>query len=679
MNRVAVDIGGTFVDGVTFDSDKDVLTIKKSDTTPHELNAGVVEVIDRLDVELSTTATFIHGTTLGLNALLEREGARTGIITNRGFRDVFELGRYDRPHAEMVNPAYTKPESLVPRPLRQEIDGRLDYQGTVIQALDDGTVDEAAGRLIDEAEVESVAVCLLHSYTNDVHEQEVRQRVEDQYPGVSVSLSSEITREFREYERTSTTVLNAYIKPIFESYIDRLETIIKDNGFGGSFLVTRSGGGALTEARAKETPIHSILSGPAGGIIGAAHIGQLTGRGNLIAADVGGTSLDTCVITDGEPVIKHESTIENHPLLIPVYDIRTIGAGGGSIARLDGDLLKVGPTSAGAEPGPICYGKGGTDPTVTDAAVLLGYIRSEAFLGGEMSLEVDRAEEIVESDLADPLETTIESVCQGIFHVTANNIISSIREITVERGLDPRDFDILAYGGAGPMIMPFVAREMGVREVIIPQAPSVFSAWGLLLSDIIHDYSKTSQTTLDATSLEEVNRQFASLEDTAKAELEEEKFASADQQFERSCEMRYVGQEHTVQVRADGLSSLEDLATRFRDQYQDRYGHGMDDLEEIVHFRLRAIGQTEKPTITDIGTVTSKGYQDPDESHCQAYCFAMGTVTEFDVIPRSSMDVGVVREGPLIVQEPTTTMVIFSDQTVQLDEYGQLRIVGTTA
>ena len=325
---------------------------------------------------------------------------------------------------------------------------------------------------------------------------------------MSISLSSDLTREYREYERTSTAVLDAYIKPIFDSYVDELDGELREDGFEGSFFLTRSGGGALAADAAKEMPIHTIMSGPAGGLIGASFVGESTGHDDLIAADIGGTSTDTCVVQDGSPLVEHEATIGTHPMMIPSYDIRTIGSGGGSIAWLDGGLLKVGPKSAGADPGPICYGQGGTEPTVTDAAVLLGYIDPETFVGGEMTLDVAAAESGVEERLADPLDMTVPEACQGVFDVMAADIINAINEITVERGLDPRDFGVLAYGGAGPLLMPIVAREMDVEAVIVPPAPGVFSAWGMLLADVVYDFARTQILPVSETDLATLDDEF---------------------------------------------------------------------------------------------------------------------------------------------------------------------------
>ncbi|MFW6193340.1 MAG: hydantoinase/oxoprolinase N-terminal domain-containing protein, partial [Gemmatimonadota bacterium] len=347
--RLAVDIGGTFVDAVAFGGDGRVLRVEKAPTTPDAPTRGVMDAVGKLGVDLARVDAFLHGTTLGINAYLERKGARTGILTNEGFRDVYEIARTNVPRRSMYDLMYDRPELLVPRRRRLGVPGRIGADGEVREPLDEDAVAEAADRLVEEEGVESLAICFLHAYRNPAHERRAAEIVRERHPGVSLSLSGEITREYREYERTSTAVIDAYVKPIFASYVDRLQEALEAEGFAGSFFLARSGGGTLTAPAAKRAPVHTILSGPAGGLIGATHVARETGHPNLISVDMGGTSLDACVVEDGAPAVEYEAKLEHLPIMIPVYDIRTIGAGGGSIAWLDRDLLKVGPESAGAE------------------------------------------------------------------------------------------------------------------------------------------------------------------------------------------------------------------------------------------------------------------------------------------------------------------------------------------
>ncbi len=671
-HHLAVDIGGTFVDSVTFDRESGELAVEKASTTPADPTAGVVNAIEKLGLDLADASSFVHGTTLGINALLEREGARTGIITNEGFRDIYEIGRTNLKRDSMYDIRYNKPELLVPRRRRYGVGGRLDAKGNEVEPLDEDAVRDAARELVDEWDCEAIAVCFLHSYQNDEHERRAGEIIREEVPGVSLSLSSEITREYREYERTSTAVLDAYIKPIFDNYVEQLDDTVRDEGFDGSFFITRSGGGALTAESATTAPVHTILSGPAGGLIGASFVGDIIGRENLIAVDFGGTSMDACVIEDGAPAVEYESALEELPMMIPVFDIRTIGAGGGSIGWLDGNLLKVGPQSAGADPGPICYGHGGSEPTITDAALALGFMDPDQFLGGEMDLDADAALSGIETKLADELGQSIEEVSRGMFDVALANTVGAIREITVEKGLDPRDFTMVAYGGAGPMFVPLVARELGVGEVLVPQAPSVFSAWGMLMSDIVYDESQTYISVLEDVDHDEFERRFTELEEELTEQLSVEGFADETQSLERYVEMRYLGQEHTVSVPGQDLADLDELGERFEAKHESRYGHTMDDPPQVVHLRVRGIGETDKPTLEK---ATADGAGEPVGVR-NAYDFAAGEMTDFDVYKRGSLAAGQTIEGPAIVFEPTTTIVFHSDQTAEVDDYGHLLIQG---
>lgn len=670
MNQqLAVDIGGTFVDAIAFDRDSGEMRLEKAPTTEEDPTRGVFAAIEKLDVDLDEIRTFVHGTTLGINAFLEREGATTGIVTNEGFTDVFEIGRYDRPVEDMYTVPYDAPDPLVERRHRYGVPGRLDADGEVVEPLDEGAVERVADELATA--VDSAAVCFLHAYQNDAHEQRAAEIIRERAPDVSVSTSQDITGEYREFERTSTTVLDAYIKPIFESYVDRLATGLTDRGFDGSFFITRSGGGALAAENAKTAPVHTILSGPAGGIIGSARVGEIIDREDLIAVDMGGTSLDACVIEDGSPSVEYEASLGNLRMMIPVYDIRTIGAGGGSIAWLDGEILRVGPKSAGADPGPICYGQGGEDPTLTDAAVALGYIDPQWFLGGEMELAEKRTRDGIETSLADPLDSTVSEVSQGVFEVTLANTVGTIREITVEKGLDPRDFSMVGYGGAGPMFVPLLARELGAKEVIIPQAPSVFSAYGMQMTNVVYDFSQTELVPLRDVERSALESWFEGLEEEAHTTLADEGFDPTDRRTERSVEMRYLGQEHTVKVPADGLESVDELADRFAEQHRRRYGHTMDDPAEAVHLRVRGIGETETP---DISRREEGESGDEVVGTQEAHCFASDEVVAFDVYRRDRLAAGQVIPGPAIVREPTTTIVFHSDQEARVDDYGHLII-----
>ena len=671
-HRLAVDIGGTFVDAIVFNPQTGALRLEKDFTTPDDASRGVLSAIERLDVNLSDVETFVHGTTLGLNTVLERKGAPTGIITNEGFEDIFEMGRYDRPRDKMYMLVYDDPPVLVRKRYRLGVPCRLDAQGNELVALDEEAVCAAATYLVEDMGRTSIAVCYLHAYRNPVHEQRTKAIVEEMYPDVTVSVSSDIVREYREYERTSTTVVNAYVKPIFRTYIAGLEENLARAGFDGAFYVTRSGGGALRAHDSAEVPVHTIFSGPAGGLIGTVALSELTGRPDLIAVDMGGTSTDACVVHGGTPTLRYEAALERLPLMIPTYDINTIGAGGGSIARAEDGLLRVGPQSAGASPGPVCYGRGGSEPTFTDAALTMGYLDPAQFLGGEMTLDAGAAEAAVRDKVAAPLGLDVVDACRGIFEVLLAKTVSAVREITVEAGLDPREFAMLAFGGAGPMFVPLVGRELGVREVIVPPAPSVFSAWGMLMTDIVQEYGQTVLTLLDDLDSTGLAAATAQLEEQAEAGLVEGGFAPEVRLIERSAEMRYFGQEHSLEVSIDGVASLEELRTRFDEAHRRRYGHAMADPVQLVHLRVRGIGRETKPELPEIAE--REGVGPEPKGARDAYCFAAGGSVPFTVYDRDDLCAGDVLAGPAIVEEATTTIIFFSDQTATIDKFGQIVI-----
>ena len=649
--RLAVDIGGTFVDAIVFDTETGALRLEKDFTTPDNAAEGVLSAIGRLDLSLADVETFVHGTTLGLNTVLERKGAATGIITNAGFEDVFETGRYHRPREKMYKLTYDDPPVLIAKRYRHGIPGRLNAQGEEIEALDEAALRDAATRLVDEQGRASIAVCFLHAYRNPVHELRAKAIIEEMYPDIAVSISADIVREYREYERTSTTVVNAYVKPIFRTYIAGLEENLGAAGFDGAFYITRSGGGALQARDSADVPVHTIFSGPAGGLIGTVALSEMTDRPNMIAVDMGGTSTDACVVHNGQPALKYEASLENLPLMIPTYDISTIGAGGGSLARAENGLLRVGPQSAGAVPGPVCYGKGGTEPAFTDAVLAMGYLDPEQFLGGEMTLDAAGAEAAVRTHVADPLGIDLVAACRGIYEVLLAKTVSAVREITVEAGLDPREFSMLGFGGGGGMFVPLVGREMGVREIIIPQASSVFSAWGMLMTDIVQEYAQTVLLLLDDIEMADLTKAAA--------------------------ELRYFGQEHSLEVSIDGADSLDEVRKRYDEAHLRRYGHAMEDAVQLVNLRVRGIGREPKPDLPRIDDRGANAAPAPRATRT-AYCFAKGDAAEFAIYDRDKLLAGDILPGPAVIEEATTTVVYFSDQTATIDPFGQIVITPET-
>ena len=674
--RIAVDIGGTFVDAVELDMETGAFRFEKSSTTPEAPWQGVVDAIGRLQEKLDNVHVFTHGTTLGLNAVLERRGALTGIITNKGFRDVFLIGRGNVPDAHMYDFQYERPEPLVKRRRIAGVTCRLDYKGRELEPLNEDEVREAARMLVEEQKVEAIAICYLFSFRDPAHELRTAEIVRELYPEVKVSVSSDITREQREYERTSTTVLDAYIRPIFERYIDQLKTALSERAFGGRFMIMRSGGGAMTAEAAKTSPTQTVLSGPAGGLVGGALIAELLDRPDLVTFDVGGTSLDVCMIEKAQPQVTHEAELENLPLLIPCYDIRTIGAGGGSIASMDAGLLKVGPRSAGAQPGPICYRRGGTEPTVTDAAVVLGYIDPDEFLGGRMPLDADAARAGIAGGIGKALGLDAVAAAARIYDVMIAKTIGAVRQVTVERGRDPHDFSLLAFGGAGPLIAPLVAREMELRETIVPLLPSGFSAWGMLGADIVNDFAQTDLSVLDVDSPAKLEEQFGQMEAEARASLQSQGIPVDSAMTERQLELRYFGQEHGLTITVGQTLAPDDIASRFADAHEALYGHRMDAPVQIFNVRVRGIGRTQKPVFAESASTGVPPDPTP-KAHRAAFCFAQRAMVDFAVYQRDDLRPHMRLSGPALIDEGTSVTVIHSDQMLELNAYGHLMI--TTA
>jgi len=682
--RLAVDIGGTFVDALAFDEANGTLRLHKAPTTPDAPARGVLDAVgglmpagdDAPGAALTEVEAFVHGTTLGLNAILQRRGADVGIITNEGFRDLLEIARANVPGHSMYDFSYAPPPPLVPRRRRLGVPGRIDAQGQVVEDLDEDAVREAGRILVEEQGLRSIAVCYLHSYANPEHERRTARILREAYPDVSVSVSTDITREYREYERTSTVTLDAYIRPVLSDYIGTLETRLEAAGLTRPLHIMRSGGGAMTAELARRAPLMTVLSGPAGGVVGASYLSrELNGR-KLISFDVGGTSVDCCVIENGTPGEVHEASIDGFPLLIPIFDIRTVGAGGGSIAWIDEGLLKVGPHSAGAVPGPVAYGAGGTEPTLTDAALTLGYLAPEAFLGGDMRIDADAARDAIATKLAAPLGVTVTEAAASVFRVLLARTVGALREITVERALDPREFALLAFGGAGPLIGPMLAREMGIAEVIVPQVPAAFSAFGMLMSDLEYEFATTVLRPLTDETLAELEPAFAELEAQGDEVLSAQGVKPEDRLLVRRLDVRYNGQEHTLPIDLLPGDTAATVLARFNEQHRARYGHAMPDTGQILTLRLRAVGRLAKPSLPELPAAQTPT---PDPSgERPAFDVASGEVVAFPVYDRATLGPGHALNGPAIVEEGTSTTVIFGDQRLAVDPYGQLIVTAAT-
>lgn len=671
-HRLAVDIGGTFVDVIAYDEQTGQISLHKDSTTPADPAAGVLRAVAGIHPDLSDVDAFVHGTTLGLNAILQRSGAEVGVITNEGFRDIIEIARAAIPTVHMYNFSYAPPPPLVPRRHRAGVRCRLDAQGQVVTPLDEASVLAAGHHLVDVCRLTSIAICFLHSYANPAHEQQAAQILRRAHPGVSVAVSSDITREYREYERTSTVVMDAYIRPVLSDYITRLEHQLADAHLGRPLHIMRSGGGAMTADVARSAPLTTVLSGPAGGVVGASFLARELNLPRLLSFDVGGTSVDACVILDGEPTEVHEASIDSFPLLIPIFDIRTVGAGGGSIAWIDDGLLKVGPRSAGAVPGPVAYGQGGTEPTLTDAALVLGYLDADLFLGGQMSIDAEAARTAVREKLAVPLGIDEIVAADSVFRVLLARSVSALREITVERGLDPREFALLSFGGAGGLLAALLAREMGIATTLVPAVPAAFSAYGMLMSDLQHEFATTVLRPLTAASLHELTASFEELTVRGGEILDRQGVPAHARRFVRSLDVRYQGQEHTLPIEVAPDTTVEQVIEQFHQLHRTRHGHAMDEPVQVLTQRVRALGVLSKPALTRLPP-TDQPEAGPAGKR-PAYDVATGEESDFVVYRRDELIAGQVITGPGVVEEGTSTTLFFGDQTLTVDAYGHLLI-----
>lgn len=665
--RVAVDVGGTFTDVVRLEPDTGEFRFEKVPTTPEAPTRGVLDAFDRAGAAPPEVATFNHGTTLGLNSLLTRTGARTAVVGTRGFRDVYLLGRTDR--RVMYDIRYRKPPALVERRDTFEVTERAYFDGSVAVPLD----EEDARRVAEEIAAggyQAVAVTFLHSYANPAHERRMREILLERVPGIEVTVSHELLREYREYERTSTAVLDAYIKPVVRGYLRSLDASLAERGFAGRFLMSRSGGGAMTAEAAREQPVNLILSGPAGGVVGAAGFARLVGRPNLITLDMGGTSLDASLVLDHEPVVHQGAEFEGLPISTPSLYIHTIGSGGGSLVYVDeAGALQVGPQSAGAVPGPVAYGGGGTVPTFTDAALVVGYLGADTPLGGTLTLDRAAAEAAMEP-LARDLGMPVTALARGVLRIANTKIVGAVRAITVELGHDPADFSLLSFGGAGGLVAVDVARELGVPEVVVPPGQGAFSALGMLMADVRHDLSRTLVGPLADLDHETAGGAFAEMEAEAGELLAAEGFAPAARRYERTVDVRYTGQEHSVTVPFPGdagAGTAKAIEAEFTRLHERRYGHVMDDDPvEITTLRVQATGVVDKPTLPTLpertdGALRPRGHRDVDGADYALYA-------------REDLYAGDRIDGPAVLTEHTATTVLHDGDRLHTGPYGELVI-----
>lgn len=675
--RVATDIGGTFTDLVAVDAQgKTILT--KSHTTPPNFEEGVIDVIKKSGIRPEEIEDFIHGTTTIINALTERKGAKTALITTKGFRDVLEIARCNRP--DLFNMVFAKPRPFIPRYLRKEVTERVAYDGTVLTPLVEEDI-KAAVEYFRKEGVEAIAVCYINSYANDAHEKRTVEVIKELWPEVFVTSSIEVTKEWREYERTSTIALNSYVMPVASSYVDHLDSRLKEIGCHAKEYIMQSNGGTTTFEQAKQTPINMVESGPVAGVYGSAIIGKIIGENNIIAFDVGGTTAKCSLIDQGEVKVTTEYRIERtesyagYPIMAPVVDIVEIGNGGGSIAWIDeAASLKVGPQSAGALPGPVAYGIGGTEPTTTDACLVTGRLSAKNF---DNEVDMENVKRAIQEKVGDAFGMNVEDAAMSILRVAEANMYNALKLISVRRGYDPRDFTMVAFGGGGPMHCAYLAKELNIRKVVVPIAAPVFSAWGMLMTDVRHDYIQTNIRRMNEVKAEELNSMWESLVAQADEQFAREGIGKENVVYSFIADMRYMGQEHTVKVKVPPLpwteETKEEIINRFHDTHEHFYTFRLPDTPtEIVNLHLVAYGRLTKPELAEIAP--HEGDVKEAVKEVRKVYFTDDGWMDTPIYDREALGSGVVLEGPVIVEEAAASTVVAKGQKLTVDTYGNLII-----
>ena len=678
--RIAVDIGGTFTDLAAFDESTGELHFGKALSTHGQLVDGIENTLNGARIKAKDAYLFLHGSTIAINTLLERSGAETALLITEGFRDIYEIGRVNRPDA--YNLYFSKHEPLVRRSLRFEVPERLRADGTVHKDLDEAAVRHLV-RLLKDRGVQAVAILLLHSYRNAAHETRVKEIVFEELPGIFVSASHELSQEYREFERVSTVTANAYVGPRVAAYLGELESHLERAGFRGSFYAVQSTGGLFPIAHARRDCVRMLESGPAAGVIGAQAICAQMGLGEAIAFDMGGTTAKAGVISKGEPLTTGSALIGGYekalPIQIPMIDIFEVGTGGGSIARIgEGNSLRVGPQSAGSMPGPASYGRGGTEPTVTDANLLLGRLDEKNFLGGEMPLDRQAAQKAM-LGVATPLGLDELKMADGILRIAVTSMAHAVKAVTTERGLDAGAFTMVVYGGAGPLHASAIAREIGIRRVLIPFSPGHFSAYGMLFSDLRYDYVRSCFKRLDEVSFDELEAIYAEMEKEGRAAIGDSAVKPSEIKVARAADMRYVGQEHAVSVDLQKAFFEKKDRQRIKGQFDQvhavRYGTSAPrEPADLVSLRVTVTGLMKKPSPQSV----TQGSKLPEQAAVRrtkpVYFRDADGFVQTRVYERVLLRSGNEIEGPALIEEHASTTVVAPGDRLTVDTFGNLVI-----
>jgi len=682
--RLAADIGGTFTDIALFDDKTGQLTFSKALSTPDRLVDGVSAGVVKAGTDYACANLFLHGSTIAINTILERTGAKTALITTDGFRDVYEIGRINRPDA--YNLYFQKHKPLIERALRFEVKERVRADGEVVTPLDEAGVAALSSKL-EELGIEATAIMFINCYANAAHEARAKALLTKHHPGMFVSASHELSEEYREFERCSTVAANAYIGPKVRRYVGEIDDHIRRAGFSGSFLIVQSTGGLYESEQAQSECVRMLESGPAAGVIGTQSLCHRLGIENAIAFDMGGTTAKAGVIYKGEALTTGAALIGGYdkalPVQIAMMDIFEVGTGGGSIARADEGLLRVGPQSAGAQPGPACYGQGGEEPTITDANLALGRLGADRFLGGEMKLDAAAAERAL-LKIAKPLGMNAIDAADGILRIAATAMSYAVKGVTTERGLDAGDFVLVAYGGAGPLHAVDVARELGIRSVIVPAAPGVFSAFGMLFSDLRYDYVRTHLMQLADAPFDEIEAVFKELEQNGKDAIAATSVKPHNIVVKRALDMRYVGQEHPVTVelpmRIFQKQDRKAIKQHFDDDHMQRYGTSAPNEDaEVVSLRVTVTGMMRKPPQKKI--TKGAGTAPKSASSGTRRVWFDGQFRNAPTYRRTELLAGNTIRGPALIEEHASTTVLMPGDRMTVDDYGNLaiRVAGTVA
>ena len=679
--RLAADVGGTFTDVACFDEQTGGFRLGKTLTTPGRLVDGIEQGVEKAGVGFGAARLFLHGTTVAINTILERSGARCALLTTQGFRDIYEIGRVNRP--ESYNLFFRRHHPLIERDLRFEIRERLDAQSKVLIKLDEDEVRRVAAEAVAQG-VQAIAILFLHSYCNPSHEQRVKEIIEAAYPQLFVTASHELSQEYREFERTSTAAANAYIGPRVRRYLTEMDEHLQSAGFAGNFLIVQSTGGLFGVEEAQNSCIRMLESGPAAGVIGTKALCENIGLKNAIAFDMGGTTAKAGVIHDGGVLMTGSALIGGYatglPVQIPMIDIQEVGTGGGSIARVEiGDALHVGPESAGAQPGPVCYGLGGQEPTITDANLVLGRLGADRFLGGEMRLDLAAAKRALQERIAAPLALQLAEAAEGILRIATIKMSHVVRWVTTERGLNAADFALVAYGGAGPLHAAAVARELRIAQAIIPRAPGHFSAYGMLIADLRRDFVNTWFNPLAETSFPAMEAIFAEMERRGRETISKTHYGLIGIEVQRAADMRYVGQEHAVTVELPiELFQAEDrdgIKQRFDAVHATRYGYSAPgEKAEIVSLRSAVTGVMRKPLPERIVQGEARPPAEAARGTRPVYFAEAGGYVETPTYDRGKLLAGNRMTGPALIEEHASTTVVHPGDAVEVDAFGNLVI-----